>query len=691
MNKVKCLFKIRLNIVFGASFLIHIIFFIFLYGVSSLNINYTDWMIDSEDLGLEYFGSLFYARSKWCWPIGLMEGLTYPNYKSVVYFDALPLLSIIGKILKNILPYKFQLWGIYSFAVFGLQGGLGACCIQKFIKKKWLCIVGSFLFSMQMIFLSNIYTQIPLSSHWILLCAFLIALYYEELNRKKRLFSILGICIITMFVQTAFLPMVLCILFFRMVAEIFIKRTWKTALQNLLLMGIGLLSIVLSAWFLGLFYTSTTMAGGGLGNAAVRLDSFIDPMGGSLFFPSRSNYKITSVAYLGLGTIILFCTASVWFFIKHKENKEFNGVNTKVYLICSFIAMLISIFFALSPIAKWGSKIIYEIPLNDMGYKLWSTVRSSYRLVWSVIYGIIIFSLWILKKAENKYLTVIIVLCVFMQIVDISPFIKVQSERYIPNAKYECPLQSDAWLELSHSKNKLIFMNGDSRNNAMSLIQAMERPQIYGFAYYAYENEMEMNDFYYARKDSELMNITRANTWKNLYAGDIDESAIYIFMEMPVRLIHQKSMNFYWVDGYFIGIADELEESQNTIKYQKDIPISILPITNSKTCLYLENGEVNEKGGRTIHSGGRSYGPRISLNAGNYKIAIIGEHLTSADIQCSYENESIALIRNLTISETRIEYEISFDELVHGVDFIIENNSNEDINIKDITIEIDNM
>ncbi len=691
MNKVKRLFNIQLNMIFWVSFLVHIIFFIFLYGVSSLNINYTDWMIDSGDLGLEYFGSLFYARSKWCWPVGLMEGLTYPNYKSVVYFDALPLLSIIGKALKGFLPYKFQLWGIYSFAAFGLQGGLGACCIQKFVKDKWPCIIGSFLFSMQMVFLSNIYTQIPLSSHWILLWAFLIALYYEDFGERKRLFMVAGICSITMFVQTAFLPMVLCILFFRMIAEIFIKRTPKIIVQNVFLMGAGLFFIVLSAWLLGLFYTSTSVAGGGLGNAAVRLDSFIDPMGGSLFLPARSNYKITSLAYLGLGTILLFGTACILAFMKRIKTPNFLGSNEKIYLICSFIAMLISGFFALSPIAKWGSKIVYEIPLNDIGFKLWSTVRSSYRLIWPVIYGIIIFSLWILKKTKNKYLNAIIVLCVFIQIIDISPFIKKQSERYIPNAEYECPLQSDAWIELSHSKNKLIFMNGDNRNNAMSLIQAMERPQIYGFAYYAYENEMEMNDFYYARKDSELMNITRANTWENLYAGDIDESAIYVFMEMPVRLICQESMNFYWVDSYFIGITDELEENQNTIKYRKDTPISILPITNSKTCLYLENGEVNKKGGRTIHPGGKSYGPHISLNAGNYRIAIIGEHLIGADVQCSYENESIALIKNLTISETQIEYEISFDELVHGVDFIIENNSNEDINIKDITIGINNM
>ncbi len=74
--------------------------------------------------------------------------------------------------------------------------------------------------------------------------------------------------------------------------------------------------------------------------------------------------------------------------------------------------------------------------------------------------------------------------------------------------RYVNPLHSDAWDELAESKDKLIFMNGDNRNNAMSLIHAMERPQIYSFADYAYENEMKMSDFYYAPQDSERMNIT---------------------------------------------------------------------------------------------------------------------------------------------------------------------------------------
>ncbi len=676
------------NNLFWTAFFLHIIIFLCLYGVSSLDVGYTDWMIDSGDLGLEFFGALFYARSEWGFPVGLMDGLTYPYDKSVVYFDALPVLAIIGKLIKGILPDKFQLWGIYSFLVFGLQGGLGACCIHRFVMEKRICIAGSFFFSMQMIFLSNIYKQIPLSSHWILLCTFLIALYYGELKQTKKVCFTAAICTTTLFVQTAFLPMVLCIFFFAMTAEMLVRRSFSVFVRNIVCMGAGLLCIGCSAWILGMFYSDISMAGGGLGNAAVRLDSFLDPMGGSLFLPARSDYKLTAAAYLGLGTIVMFCITMALFvagILRRKRN--YVSKNEQIYLACAFLAAVICVFFALSPTAKWGDRIIYDIPVNEAMYKLWSTVRSSYRLVWPVVYGIVIFSVWFLHKLKKKHFNMIIVFCALLQVADLTPFISKQRDNYLPKVRYVNPLHSDAWDELAESKDKLIFMNGDNRNNAMSLIHAMERPQIYSFADYAYENEMKMSDFYYARKDSECMNITRSRIWEDLYAGNIDEKAVYIFMEAPARLIWLKTLNYYWIDNYLVGIGNELSDSLDYVKYEDGDPVSILPITTERAIDYLDHGACDGDGVRVVYPGGKSYGPCISLDAGTYKICITGENLMNTDICCVDKEDKHYVLNHPEIRQNQIVYEVDLDKLAYGIEFIVENNSGKDIQIHDITIE----
>lgn len=247
--------------ILGMTVFFHIVLFVCIYGVHCLDITYTDWMIDSGDLGLEFFGSLFFARSDWHFPIGLMEGLS-SGLQSVVYFDALPILAMIGKVFRSILPGEFQLWGIYSLFAFCAQGSLGACCIHKFIPQKRTCIIGSLLFTFQLIFLSHIFVQIPLSSHWILLFAFLVALYYEQMKAVTRIYCVSGVLILTLFVQTAFLPMVLCILFFRILAEVIIKHKKVCVLQNIAVMAVGILCIILSAWLLGLFDVSTNFSGG---------------------------------------------------------------------------------------------------------------------------------------------------------------------------------------------------------------------------------------------------------------------------------------------------------------------------------------------------------------------------------------------------------------------------------------------
>ena len=409
-------------------------------------------------------------------------------------------------------------------------------------------------------------------------------------------------------------------------------------------------------------------------------------MGASLFVPGRNKYNITHLSYLGMGSILLACSAFGLFAVALvKKEKRYLTKENVVYMVCALIAMLISVFFALSPVGRWGDKIIYEIPLNDTFYKLWSTVRSSYRLAWSVVYGVNLAAVWTVSKARFKWKNAMVIACALIQAVDMVPMINRQHTNFSTEVHYESPLVSSAWDTLSY-KDKIVFMNGDCRNNAMTLIQMIERPAIYGFAQYAFENDMEMNDFYYSRKDSLKMNEARTAIWNDLYKGKVDENAIYIFLEMPARLIYRNQLNFYWADGYFIGVTDELKETADIEKYDCTGPVSVLPESSEKSLLYAEKAECDGQGGRIIFPEGKSFGPQISLDAGKYKISMVGKNLSDADFRCVATDETDVSMENLQVTDALVEYEVQFDTAVEKLEFVVENHSAEEIGLQDITL-----
>jgi len=100
--------------VFGG-ILCGIIYFI-LFGFDELIISNTDWLMDNNDKGLAYLGTLFYVFSDWQFPLGLSDQLAYPLNYSIMYIDSIPLAAVISKIFLSFIGRTdFQYLGIVSF------------------------------------------------------------------------------------------------------------------------------------------------------------------------------------------------------------------------------------------------------------------------------------------------------------------------------------------------------------------------------------------------------------------------------------------------------------------------------------------------------------------------------------------------------------------------------------------------
>ena len=397
-----------------------------------------------------------------------------------------------------------------------------------------------------------------------------------------------------------------------------------------------------------------------------------------------------SLAYLGTGIILLICFIMLCIIRETKNKKILLLTNAeKIYLICAFAGMLICLFFALGPTATWKDVVVYEIPLSPVMYKLWSMVRSCYRLAWAIVYGMIIIVFWAFAKLnlKSKWAYGIIFVSVFLQIIDLAPFYRGRGETglYSSNVEYHTALTSEVWYDLAQSKEKILFMNEDNRNNSIGVLAAYRPEELYDFAVLAYENHMSLNDFYDSRKDGITLASERTKVWEDLYSGITDDSAIYIFMGNPIRLMQERTLNFYQINGYLVGLTDTLEKEYEDVRkqeYQKGQSISVLPLATE----YLNNGRRGENGERIINPQGKSSGPRLTLNKGKYKIEILGENFTAADIYCLINGKRIST-EDMIITDNKVTYSIDLTELTYMLEFVVENISNETVVVNDILLE----
>ena len=114
---------------------IGVLIFILIYGISTLDVTYDDWIFNGyveKDIELHYAGWLAFRNSQWSWPLGLIKNLQYPYGIVVSYTDSIPIVSIIMKLVSNILPQTFQFFGWYILICFVLQG-VSICYVNKFI------------------------------------------------------------------------------------------------------------------------------------------------------------------------------------------------------------------------------------------------------------------------------------------------------------------------------------------------------------------------------------------------------------------------------------------------------------------------------------------------------------------------------------------------------------------------------
>lgn len=529
-----------------------IITFTALYGWRILIPTYDGWLFNGPgDLMQHYLGWCFYRRGGWTFPIGLTDNLAYPDYSSVIYTDSIPVFAVFFKLLSPVLPRTFQYFGIWGMMCFILQGIFTVKILLELKVGRTQAYVASFIFMLSPIVIERMYRHTALGAHWLILaCIYLFVRHksdYDNIKKSSLCWGAAGVLIPS--VHMYFLPMcgaflggyVLC-------SFIKARRIRVKYFMPAVSFAAGLFAAV---FLLGGFSTWASVSGGdGLGEYSFNLNGFFNAKGYSRFFSSLPYYcdgQYEGFAYLGLGVFVLLFFAIAYAAVCFSKKTARSGRDFIMYAAMYVLMSAGLIVFAASPQVTLNERLLFKYPDSSTLEHYWGIFRSTGRIVWPVCYLIYIAAVmcndrfW---KSVNKSRAafIVVVLCAVLQITDIYGKLAGARESYAGEKVYNSPLKSGIWDKIADI---------DSFEHIVWVSPHFENMEIMTIAKFAQDNELTMNNYYFARAIGVVDNVKRE-------MGNLNDKCIYIFRTEEPEGIEDYDLYTVEADGYIIGVVPEI-------------------------------------------------------------------------------------------------------------------------------------
>lgn len=674
--------------VFLSGCLIGAIIFILIYGVKVLNIEYDDWLLNGGDLTQHYMGWKYFRNSQWNFPVGLIDGIIYPQKVSVIYMDCIPIFAIIFKCASPILPKTFQYFGLWGIMSFMLQGGMAAIIIRKFSKNYIICIISSIFFIIFPVVLQRMFIHTALAANWIILLA--IYIYISNIGEMKKnilIWSLIAcICVSS---HIYYLPMIMLMLSCYLLRDFLEKRNLK---KVLVIFACPVFFALLTMYLLGAFVGKADLNVGGLGSYSANLNSLVNPQGFSTFFkdlPIVTSDQGEGFAYLGLGIMLIVVVASYLLIgnmvqAKKLKIKEYMKIHTtkSTLLICIFIFFIL----AISPCITFNNSILLNIQYPKIIRGILGIFRSSGRFMWPICYLIIVYAIKIIiDRSAIKQAIIFLIICVIIQISDLSGAIFNKHNYYSNEIVYAPKIQFNVWSKLANGNYKNIIFLYDMQSISP------ESNILWDLSNFAVDNNIMLNDSYVARKNSEDINKLKLKYINELQNGNVRDDTIYIFGEandLNMLMLLDYPLNYYSDGGIIFGVKNEIPNAEDK-KYQSSntlkTGINILPKDNK-----FLNGGYDKDNHRILNSQGVSFGPYISLKKGSYGVIIKGNDLDKCTFDVVYNQGKNKLKTNeIKKNKNEISFNITMEENLEGLEFRIFNNWTNDILLSEISISGD--
>ena len=538
------------------------LFYLF-FGFKILNPFYIDWILAGGDPTQHYLGWALYRYAPFRLQIGLMNTAAYPFDTSIIFTDSIPLMSVPCKFIGLITDRQFQFFGIWGLLCLVLMAILSCFLLSKFINNKVSLVLASMLLTASPCMLRRVFWHSSLAAHFLIIIGLILIAYRNELCRTWQLATAWWafLAFLCSFVHLYFLAMDAILLLGFVLFVITDRREnhlrgdspspkGLILLRDASLPVLGyLLAAIISIWLLGGFASGMSSGAPGLGYYSFNLNGFFDPDGWSCILnplPRYADGQYEGFAYLGLGVILALAVlliACVIRLIRKIHRKEsFEKIKKLLpYCICVLIITLINILMAASNEISFGSALIFQFDVPEMIRKVWDIFRASGRLIWPAVYIIALIPLVFLPRIiKGKLLTVVLVICVLIQIGEMREMIVSKHTEFTRNAVYENRIDDPKILDMfsRHRIKHIVFLDKDN----------LSQEDLYAFTELATRYRLTVNDFYFARY---MDYPTTEMAYHDVLYSDYD--TIFVISDKSYDLAYMFPLEYREYHGLLIG------------------------------------------------------------------------------------------------------------------------------------------
>ncbi len=509
--------------------------FFMLFGFSALDINGCR-LFSHGDPGMHYIGWRFFREAPWQIRPGLMNNIHYPFSISVIFTDSIPLMAVIFKLFRSLLPREFNYFGLWTLISFMLQGFFAYKILSLHCKNPVIRFMGTLFFILTPAFIKRCFWHTALTSHFLILAS-LYLLFSKKVRNEIWLWALLGFLCGS--IHLYFLGICGLIAVFAA-----IDRGRREIYSPFLLIPVLFtVSGVFAVWLLGGFESGMAAGAPGFGNYCFNLNSFFNGDSWSLIFkfPYYEGAQVEGFAYLGAGMLAILLISGVLIVVYavngrrnaagNPANNPGNADNTSVpvYLTLFFLTMI----FAVSNRITFSDRLIFSFDISDSGVlkELFAVFRSSGRFAWTGMYLLMTGGFFMLDKAGERFIekgaseqrtgrktvfNIILLLLLLLQITDLWPGLTGKAKEVRNTEEYDDMLYDPYWEELASSgKYKhVVFMDKEN----------LTQDELFALSFFAVDNGMTINDFDFGR-EVYLNTAELADDSARRHPGD----CIYIF------------------------------------------------------------------------------------------------------------------------------------------------------------------
>lgn len=494
--------------------LIPLTFFYITTRFKILNPKRDGWLSDGDgtvEIAWEFFRNSSFPY----WLIGNLEDygseMARPSFYTLPTFYALPL-----RFFSSILGERFQFIGIVILLnlILHYYIALKIFKVLKFTKIE-AALASTMMLTAPILHYRYLdHTHYLLSSNWILLLLIYLVLKRDYSYIKWGILTISSLLIFPYYALFVVSVGIIFFIFGLIQKTLSVKDFFIIAITNFLAVIISLIS---SGY---IFFGNILVQDAQLGFDA-NLNSLIDPSGWSRILRDRpempGNYE--GFAFLGANFLILALVTFFYQIAKLVRNQFKINLNFNNFFILGMPAFG-SFLLAMSETIYWDEKKLFDLDYGNLLNFIEISFRSNGRFIWLPAYLIMIYLIYKLHYLSRTkiFIFTLIVLIIF-GLWDTWPKLISQNDARFA-IKYENPLRSNFWKNISSCYNKII-----------SVPPVTTAEFLYPISKIAYSQKMAVYPAIIPRVPAEEQFIRQIEMRKSIRAGDFEPQSIYLFQE----------------------------------------------------------------------------------------------------------------------------------------------------------------